>query len=63
MMDHWEDETDDRDQPRSGLRRIPVLTWPGLLLVLLAFATRDVRSLYVGGACLVIASIQWSFDL
>jgi hypothetical protein len=40
-------------------RRVPPLLWIGLFFVVLAFATDDVRALYVGGGALVIASLQW----
>ena len=46
-------------EDESLLRRVPPLTWIGLLFVAASFLIDDVRALYVGGALLIVASLQW----
>ena len=46
------------DRP-TLVRRVPPLAWIGLLFVAVAFLVDDVRALYVGGALLIVASLQW----
>ena len=49
--------SDRDDEPWT--RRIPPRLWIGLGFVGLAFLTRDVVALYIGGAILIFASLQW----
>lgn len=49
----------DDDGGRRGFH-VPPIAVPGVLFVVLSFVTKDVWALYVGGALLVLASLQWS---
>jgi hypothetical protein len=40
-------------------RKVPPITYLGVLFVAMAFLADDVRALYIAGFLLVVASLQW----